>query len=234
MSGPGIVRPPFRPFSLEELDRIYTRNLPHWRQPGATYWLTCRLGDSVPSDVLRHWEEERRVWLQARGILVPGRSVRWQNIAHRLSAADRRLFRRHFEQRMERYLDTGWGACHLANEACVRILREELLRGDGDTHHMGDFVVMPNHAHALVVPAPGHDLETLLKRWKGATAIECNRALGRHGALWRHETFDHIVRSLDHLQAYRNYIRDNPDKAGITISPLAYYRAAWMDAWSRG
>ena len=234
MSDPVLLRPPFRPFSLEELDRIYARNLPHWRQPGATYWLTTRLADSVPANVLREWEYDRRVWLKARGIEVSGRSVRWQDIAHRLSAADRHRFRRHFEQRMERYLDTGWGACHLANAECVRIVRECLLSGDGETHHMGDFVVMPNHVHMLVVPVTGHRLEDLLKRWKGATAVECNRALVRHGAFWRHETFDHIVRSLEHLAAYREYIRDNPAKAGIEVSPLAYYRASWMDAWFRG
>jgi len=188
----------------------------------------------VPAKVLREWEYDRRVWLKARGITVAGRSIRWQDIAHRLSAADRHLFRRHFEQRMERYLDTNWGACHLANAECVRIVRDWLLSGDGKTYHMGDFVVMPNHWQMLVVPVNGHNLEDLLKRWKGATAVECNRVLGRHGAFWRHETFDHIVRSLEHLAAYREYIRDNPAKAGVEVSPLAYYRAAWMDAWFRG
>lgn len=28
--------------------QVYTRHMPHWRQAGATYFVTFRLGDSLP------------------------------------------------------------------------------------------------------------------------------------------------------------------------------------------
>ena len=234
MSSPVLTRPSFVPFSIDDLESCYRRRLPHWRQSGATYWVTTRLTDAVPENVLKQWNGERRNWLAARGLHVSGRSDNLQDLVRQLSPADRVIYRRHFEGRMEKYLDTGHGACYLAQEGCVQIVRDLLLREDGATCHVGDFVIMPNHVHLLVVPMPGHELEDILRLWKGASAHDCNQLLGRRGAFWRKESFDHIVRSLDHLLAYRKYTRDNPKKAGITISPLAYYRASWMDAWFSG
>jgi putative transposase len=41
---------------------IYYRHLPHWRQEGATYFLTFRQSDSLPQDKLRQLEMMRREW----------------------------------------------------------------------------------------------------------------------------------------------------------------------------
>ena len=97
---------------------------------------------------------------------------------------------------------------------------------------MGDFVIMPNHVHLLVTPAPGEELEMILKGVKGASAVECNRLLGRTGTFWQADSYDHIVRSLEQLHQYRHYIADNPTKAGITIPAAAHYVAGWMDGWT--
>src|SRR5436190_1396716 len=40
------------------------RNLPHFEQRGATYFVTFRLGDSVPQDLLTQWREEQANWLK--------------------------------------------------------------------------------------------------------------------------------------------------------------------------
>ena len=66
-------RQPFVPFDECKAVRIYRRNLPHWRQDGATYFVTFRLGDSLPRRVLDQWEYEKQLWLAARGIDAPGR-----------------------------------------------------------------------------------------------------------------------------------------------------------------
>lgn len=46
----------------------YERNLPHWRQDGAVYFVTFRLKDSIPKSVLEAWEHDRRIWLAANGV----------------------------------------------------------------------------------------------------------------------------------------------------------------------
>src|SRR5438132_5294859 len=40
-------------------------NLPHWRQRGATYFVTFRLADSLPQGKLQQWVRERDAWFDA-------------------------------------------------------------------------------------------------------------------------------------------------------------------------
>jgi hypothetical protein len=69
---------------------------------------------------------------------------------------------------------------------------------------------MPNHLHLLVKPLGGNQMPPILHSWKSFTANEINKALGTHGQVWQKESYDHIVRNQESLQAFRKYIRDNP------------------------
>ena len=90
---------------------------------------------------------------------------------------------------------------------------------------------MPNHVHLLILPLPGSDLESLLKGIKGSSARVCNQVLKRAGQFWQPDSYDHIVRNLEQLTHFREYIADNPKKAGIVLAVQAQFRADWMDAW---
>ena len=106
-------RPPFVPFDEHKAVQIYQRNLPHWRQDGATYFVTFRLGDSVPQPVLEQWEYERQIWLTARGIRANHNDGGWQQQVKRLPESDRRAFHKHFDRLFHAALDEGCGACYL-------------------------------------------------------------------------------------------------------------------------
>src|SRR5437868_22378 len=55
-------RPVFRPFDEHgELQRS-RRNLPHWEQVGATYFVTFRLADAVPASLASQWRDELQNW----------------------------------------------------------------------------------------------------------------------------------------------------------------------------
>ena len=219
------------PFSEHRALRIYQRNLPHWRQEGCTYFVTFRLGDSIPAGVRRQWEHEQALWLRARGIEYDGPRGRWRSELERLRTRERFQFEKHFNQKVQACLDRGLGECWLQRYACARALRDEILQADGETHHVGDFVIMPNHVHLLTTPIAGHELETILKGIKGKSAIECNKLVGRSGRLWQPESYDRIVRDLEQLVFYRQYIADNPKRAGIEVAETAIYRAEWMSEW---
>src|ERR1700686_4643218 len=46
-------------------DIRFTQNrLPHWQQSGAVYFITFRLGDALPRNLLERWKEERNAWLK--------------------------------------------------------------------------------------------------------------------------------------------------------------------------
>ena len=40
---------------------IHERNMPHWQQDGATYFVTFRLADSIPKKRLQQWQQERDI-----------------------------------------------------------------------------------------------------------------------------------------------------------------------------
>jgi len=51
-----IVEPlPFVPFDVNAPIAKAGRHVPHWRQEGATYFITFRLADSIPKDKLIQW-----------------------------------------------------------------------------------------------------------------------------------------------------------------------------------
>jgi hypothetical protein len=60
----------------------YSRHLPHWRLAGACYFVTFRLADSIPREVLEEIQREEGLWKQqfARhgGILPSAEIMKWQ------------------------------------------------------------------------------------------------------------------------------------------------------------
>ena len=69
---------------------------------------------------------------------------------------------------------------------------------------------------------------------KGHTAREGNRLLGRAGAFWEHESYDHYVRNEDELERIILYVLENPLKAGLVADwqrwPWSYCR---VEPWHK-
>ena len=97
----------------------------------------------------------------------------------------------------------------------ARIVADSLLYFDANRYRMGDFVVMPNHVHLLVVFGSEDALKGQCDSWLHFTAVQINRALGEKGKFWQQEPFDHLVRSPEQYDYLRQYIADNPRKAGL-------------------
>ena len=89
---------------------------------------------------------------------------------------------------------------------------------------------MPNHVHALLTPIEDHELEDILQSIKGFTAREINQALKRNGGLWQRESYDHIVREAEQLQAYQQYIAANPSKANLRAGEYILSTAEYREA----
>ena len=188
---------------FEELQdiKIRHRNLPHWQQDGKYYFVTWRLADSLPAQLVRDWKSEADSWLSAR---------------HQpLSAEDEKEFHKLFSARVEAFLDEGLGDCILANPAIAKIVHNALLHFHGSRYELLAHVVMPNHVHVLFRLDDGQDLGKTIHSWKSFTAHEINKVIGREGTLWQDEYHDRIVRSEEHLHRLVDYIVENPKKAGV-------------------
>ena len=197
-----------QPFSESAGIRIHTGNLPHWEQNGTTYFITFRLGDSLPAGKLRELQIQRQNWLRAHGLDDTSQLVS-------LTLEQQRDYRRQFDRLFHEWLDAGHGDCTLRGPDCRSIIAGALQHADGDGFALGDFVVMPNHVHLLVKPVGGTLLARITQSWKGWSAREINRLLGRRGTFWQAESYDHIVRDAAEWSVFAKYIRGNPEQAHL-------------------
>lgn len=182
---------------------IHHGHLSHRRQDRVTYFITTRLVDSMPQDKLIDWKGGRDAWLASRGLQKPSE-------AHRLPEDQQHEFHATFTQQWHRWLDAGFGECVLRRPDVRDVLILRLLAESS----LDTWVIMPNHLHALNTP-DGRTLGDVMQSWKGGSAFEINRLLGRTGALWQKETYDQIVRSEAQLLHYRRYIAEHPIKARL-------------------
>jgi len=178
------------------------RNLPHREQPGGTYFVTFRLGDSVPQPLLVQWREEQKNWLKHHP-----KPWNWKT---------EHEHKRRFVEDREDWLDRGHGSCLLRDSRAGQIVADALRHFNFKRYVLDAFVVMPNHVHVLVQPTAGHSLADIVHSWKSFTASAINRALDRNGQLWMPESYDHVVRDWRELLAWRQYIAANPEKAGLS------------------
>lgn len=124
-----------------------------------------------------------------------------------------------FRKSIERYLDTGYGACWLRIPEVATIVRDSLKFNDGTKYRLISWVLMPNHVHLLLTPNENVHLSDILHSIKSFTAQKANKLLGRKGQFWQHESFDRYIRGYRHFAAVVRYIEQNPVKARLCHKP---------------
>jgi REP element-mobilizing transposase RayT len=183
----------FDPFSEVE---VRQRNMPHWRQEGKLYFVTWRQDDSIAKEKRDELRRARELFIKAHG----------DPATTNLTALLLKRYNQLFHERVQRWLDAGFGSCVLRNPEATRIMRDTLLHFNGKRYQLGSFAIAGNHVHVLVAPNVGFELSGILHSWKSFSANAINRALGCKGTLWQDESYDHLVRSEDSLARITAYI----------------------------
>jgi REP element-mobilizing transposase RayT len=86
---------------------------------------------------------------------------------------------------------------------------------------LDEFVIMPNHVHAIIILADAASrgaassapttLGHVIRAFKSISAIEANKILGQSNRpFWQRNYYEHIIRDEEEVSALRQYIRDNP------------------------
>ncbi|MCF7816845.1 MAG: transposase [Kiritimatiellales bacterium] len=220
--------PRFIPFNPRGEVEIYHRHLPHWRQTGATYFITFRLADSIPRNILLQWREERELWLKVHGITADLPEDEKGKRFAAIPEKERKRVDRDDARRLHLELDRCHGSCMLRSVANAEILDQALCHFHGQRCRMGDFVIMPNHVHLLAQPFDAHPLEDWLQSVKSYAARRMDKAAMAEGKVFQQESYDRIVRNREELDAYRNYIEKNGAKAGLKTSEYRYHRCDWL------
>jgi hypothetical protein len=147
--------PGFRGLDPHKPLEVYWRHLPHWRQDGATYFVTFRLADSLPKNKLDELRSIKREW-ELMYATMRSQETLEEFVLRRM-------------REVERLLDEGLGHCYLKDLRISRVVEETLLHFDEQQYELGCYVVMPNHVHTIVRPLDPaqHSLESILQSWKG-------------------------------------------------------------------
>ena len=195
--------------------RIRSRGrLPHWETEGGTYFVTFRLVDSLPQSVLDSFEFERKDILK-----------RAKQQGRELSATERKRLDELFSERIEAYLDSGAGACHLSDPEIADLAAKALRHFDSQRYRLLAWCVMPNHVHVVFRIFPGQSPDKILHSWKSFTAKKANEILRRTGEFWQREYYDHLIRNAEELARTIRYVAENPAKAGLKDWKWIWVRA---------
>ncbi|MFM9905600.1 MAG: REP-associated tyrosine transposase [Pyrinomonadaceae bacterium] len=182
----------FQPKGLKSRQGWSSRGyLPHFDGGEILQFVTFRLADSMPQDVL---EKLRREVADENGEI-------------------------RFRKNVERYLDSGYGSCFLKRQDIAKLVRDGLFFHAGKKYELIAWVIMPNHVHILIRPLPDVELDAIMHSIKSYMAHEANKILGRSGQFWQPESFDRYIRNQKHFLSVIRYIENNPVKARLCLRP---------------
>jgi len=111
------------------------------------------------------------------------------------------------------------------------------LHDNGEKFDLRVALVMPDHVHMIFRPLVDREamevysLATIMDAIKSASAHKINKSLGRKGRVWQPESFDHVLRSSEGLDAKIQYILENPVRSGLAGS-WAEYPWFWKKAFA--
>jgi type I restriction enzyme R subunit len=201
--------------TMNSIEVIRQRRLPHWDVDGAPYFVTSCLEGSIPARGLLDISQYRTD-LERRPRPPWKTEPEWAMERWKLAFA-----------RTEQWLDMEPGARHLAEPTLAQSVVDSMYFFAGQRYDLLAFVVMPSHIHWVFWPLEswvlglGDDVakrtprERLVHSLNSFTAGKCNGLLEQTGAFWQHESYDHWVRDAEELERIIHYVEGNPVKAGL-------------------
>jgi REP-associated tyrosine transposase len=105
----------------------------------------------------------------------------------------------------------------------VTATAELLVRTLSDYHSQGKFllhayVIMPDHFHALITPAPDVSLEKAMQFIKGGFSFRLKSKLD----VWMRSFNESQVSTEEKFMSCVRYIEENPVRRGLVVMPKAY------------
>jgi putative transposase len=150
--------------------------------------------------------------------------------AERLYLEEQRFF-----GKWDAVLDQGKGPDWLRKPEIAEQVAAAMHFFDGKRYDLVEYCIMSNHLHMVLTPlqkaAEAHySLAQIMHTIKGYSARRANQLLGRSGAFWLHESYDHCVRGAKELERILVYVVNNPVKAGLVAEwqawPWTFYSEA--------
>jgi putative transposase len=87
-------------------------------------------------------------------------------------------------------------------------------------YFLHEFVIMPDHLHLLLTPAPEISLERAMQLIKGGFSYRLGKT--KRGLVWQESFTNHRIRDDQDYKHHAEYIRMNPVRAHLAETPYLY------------
>jgi putative transposase len=220
---PSYISPSLNDY-MDKSNIFYHRHLPHFQPTETAFHVVFRLNGSLPKELITEMKKAHEKSMKSISEITDKtmKTNKWKA---------------HQEEYFDKFNDLLDGSCTgphwLSEPAVTGIVSEAIKYRDGKGYDLFAFCIMPNHVHMVfyvgrlaepVNPEPGrdivpsHELTRIIGSLKKYTALQANRILGRSGAFWQDESYDHVIRDDMELKRTILYVINNPVKAGLVRS----------------
>ena len=97
----------------------------------------------------------------------------------------------------------------------IEVVRSLVVEHKFELH---DFVVMPDHVHLLVTVNGEMTIEKAMQLVKGRFSHRLSAEFGYKGEVWQRGFTEVQVMNRENFEAHREYIAENPVKAGLVAT----------------
>ena len=94
-----------------------------------------------------------------------------------------------------------------------------------------EFVLMPDHCHLLLTPAPEVPMEKAVQLIKGGFSFRVKKELNSNLEVWATGYTEHRVKDATDYQQHATYIRENPVRARLVESCAVYRYSSASGEW---
>ena len=209
---------------MDDKFSYYQRHLPHYQSLNNIFFITFRLANSLPLDVIIKLKNERDSLIKNLGVTEksPERKEKYYQ--------NQKIYFAKFDSFLDNNVS---GPKWLTEENVAKVVKESFHYRDQMDYNLIAYTIIPNHVHLVIEPldkkivldnkvkvvgrrvSSPYVVTGILENLKWYTAIKCNKVLRRKGQFWQHESYDHVVRNSEELRKIVRYVLLNPVKAGL-------------------
>jgi REP element-mobilizing transposase RayT len=95
---------------------------------------------------------------------------------------------------------------------------------NGERYQLIAYVIMDDHAHAVVTPYANCELSSILHTWKSYTSHQLSKKMNRKAPVWQHESYNRIMRNKRELEEKVQYVATNPVRRWPEIREYEWVR----------
>ena len=175
---------------------ITERKLPHWNQNNKLYFVTFRLADAMPAEVM---QEYKALLTDVENSFPMPRTKVQQAEVDKIK-----------HNTLEKYLDAGHGSCILRESRLRESLVKTLEHNEGVDYDIAAYVIMPNHVHLLLATISDKTIQSIMSSIKRVSGHHICKLANRESPLWQREYYDRLIRNSRHYEDVVAYIINNP------------------------